>query len=393
MSRYYSYINSAGEIVNQYNGQEPFAAFIKKYFSSHEKFGSNDRKQVSHLCYCYFRLGRALPEKSIEEKMLIGLFLCSSQHHEILEQLRPAWNEKIHLTLEEKCSILNVQYSMLNLFPFTEELSGGIEEEQFILSHLHQPDLFIRLRPGHEMSVKEKLQKDGIVFNQVSDTCLALPNSTDVDKIIELNKEAVIQDYSSQRTAELLFNLKSKIANLKFKVWDCCAASGGKSIMLYDLYANIELTVSDLRDSILNNLKRRFSQAGIKRYESFVKDLTAAHSPFSTHHSRFDLIICDAPCSGSGTWGRTPEQLLYFEKSKIDYYASIQKKIVSNVYTHLKAGGYLLYITCSVFKKENEDVVNYMRQNLKLELIQGKLLKGYHLNADTMFAALLRKQL
>jgi 16S rRNA (cytosine967-C5)-methyltransferase len=289
---------------------------------------------------------------------------------------------------------------MLNLFPFTEELSGGIEEEQFILSHLHQPDLFIRLRPGHETTAKEKLQKDGIIFNQVSDTCLALPNSTDVDKIIELNKEAVIQDYSSQRTAELLLNLKSKIANLptgqaggKFKVWDCCAASGGKSIMLYDLYANIELTVSDLRDSILNNLKKRFSQAGIKRYESFVKDLTATHSPFSTHHSRFDLIICDAPCSGSGTWGRTPEQLIYFEKSKIDYYASIQEKIVSNVYAHLKAGGYLLYITCSVYKKENEEVVNYMRQNLKLELIQGKLLKGYHLNADTMFAALLRKQL
>lgn len=163
--------------------------------------------------------------------------------------------------------------------------------------------------------------------------------------------------------------------------------------MLYDFYANIELTVSDLRDSILNNLKKRFSQAGIKRYESFVKDLTATHSPFSTHHSRFDLIICDAPCSGSGTWGRTPEQLIYFEKNKIDYYASVQEKIVSNVCNHLKAGGYLLYITCSVFKKENEDVVNYMRQNLKLELIQGKLLKGYHLNADTMFAALLRKQL
>ena len=60
---------------------------------------------------------------------------------------------------------------------------------------------------------------------------------------------------------------------------------------------------------------------------------------------------------------------------------------------HLKPGGYLMYITCSVFKKENEEVVTYMRQTLKLELIQVKLLKGYNLNADTMFAALLRKLL
>ena len=215
---------------------------------------------------------------------------------------------------------------MLKLFPFTEELSDGIEQEKFILSHLHQPDLFIRLRPEHELAVKQKLEIAGIVVSQVSDTCLALPNASKIDKIIELNKEAVVQDYSSQRTAELLFNLKSKIKNLKFKVWDCCAASGGKSIMLYDLYPDIDLTVSDIRTSILNNLKKRFSEAGIKKYKSFVTDLTATHSPFNTHHSPFDLIMCDAPCSGSGTWGRTPEQLSYFEKSKIDHYAVNSKK-------------------------------------------------------------------
>jgi len=374
-------------------GEEPFSSFLKKYFAQHKKYGSKDRKQISHLCYCYFRLGKALPEKLAEERMLIALFLCSSQSNEILEHLRPEWNEKIHLPFEDKCSMLNVQYSMFKLFPFTDELSKGIEQEKFILSYLQQPDLFIRLRPGYEISVKEKLQKEGIVFTQVSDKCLALPNSFKIEDVIKLNKEAVVQDYSSQRTAELLFNLKSKISNPKFSVWDCCAASGGKSIMLYDLYPDIDLSVSDIRDSILHNLRKRFSDAGIKKYKSFVTDLTTFHSPPAIHHSPFDLIICDAPCSGSGTWGRTPEQLLYFEKSKIDYYALVQRKIVSNIYGHLKPGGYLIYITCSVFKKENEEVVNYMRQYLKLELIQVKLLKGYNLNADTMFAALLRKQL
>jgi len=60
MSRYFSYLNSTKGILSAYNGEEPFASFIKKYFAVHKKFGSRDRKQISHLCYCYFRLGNAM---------------------------------------------------------------------------------------------------------------------------------------------------------------------------------------------------------------------------------------------------------------------------------------------------------------------------------------------
>ena len=407
MSRYQSYLNSAVRVINQYKGDDPFASFIKKYFAEHRKHGSNDRKFITHLCYCYFRIGMAFPEMPVEERMLTGLFLCSARGNPVLEQLNPGWNKQAHITFEEKCSILSNHYSadlrlalQMNLFPFTSELTQGIEQDKFALSHLRQPHLFIRLRPGHEIMVKKKLKNEAIEYSQVSEACLALPNSSKIEKIIELNKEAVVQDYSSQRTAELLFNLKSKISpkeslrtKPKYKVWDCCAASGGKSIMIHDLYPNIDLTVSDIRESILHNLKKRFLEASIKRYQIFKADLTNPHSPLTTRHSPYDLIVCDAPCTGSGTWGRTPEQLLYFEENKISHYASIQKKIVTNILEYLKPGGHLVYITCSVFKKENEEVVDYIRQTLRLELIQVKLLKGYNLNADTMFSALLRKQL
>ena len=407
MSRYYSYLNSAVKVIDQYRGDEPFASFTKKYFAEHKKHGSNDRKQITHLCYCYFRMGKAFPKKAVDEKMLIGLFLCSSQSNPVLEQLKPGWNEKIHLSIEQKCSMLSnteaagvTLRALMNLFPFPGELTEGIEEEDFFLSHLRQPNFFIRIRPGHEISVEKKLQSKTIEYSQFSESCLALPNSSRIDHILELNKEAVVQDYSSQRTAELLFNLKSQISKTKYRVWDCCAASGGKSIMIHDLYPHIDLTVSDIRESILRNLKKRFTEAGIKKYNCFTADLTthnaqltSGHSLPATRHLPYDLILCDAPCTGSGTWGRTPEQLSHFEKNKIGYYASIQKKIVVNVLEHLKPGGHLIYITCSVFKKENEEIVDYMRQTLRLELIQAKLLKGYNLNADTMFAALLRKQL
>jgi len=159
--------------------------------------------------------------------------------------------------------------------------------------------------------------------------------------------------------------------------------------MLHDYYPEVDLTVSDKRESIIVNLKKRFKDAGITNYKSFVADLTA--SDFGLRSSDFNLIICDAPCTGSGTWSRTPEQLFYFEKEKISHYAALQKKIISNIIAHLKPGGFLLYITCSVFKKENEEVVDFIKQEFHLQLVKMELLKGYDKKADTMFAALLVK--
>ena len=59
----------------------------------------------------------------------------------------------------------------------------------------------------------------------------------------------------------------------------------------------------------------------------------------------------------------------------------------------MKPGGYLLYITCSVFKKENEEVVAFISETNETELVDMQVLKGYDKYADTMFAALLRKML
>ncbi len=392
MSHYHSYLNSAKEILSVYAGEEPFSSFIKKYFARYKKYGSKDRKQIIHLCYCYFRLGKSELPLSIEEKILAGLFICSDAPNEILQQLKPIWNEKAGLSMEEKSSLLTESYRglMLNVFPWKEELSNGIDHEKFAGSFFIQPDLFLRLRPGKENIVKQKLEKAGITFNAIKNDCIALSNSIKLDEVIELNKEAVVQDYSSQSVGEFLLLVRRRPSD---KVWDCCAASGGKSIMAKDILGNINLTVSDIRESILTNLKKRFEKAGINHYKYFVNDLTKKSSkalPLGSGEG-FGLIICDAPCTGSGTWSRTPEQLYYFDKKEIVKYSSLQKQIVSNTIPHLQPGGYFLYITCSVFKKENEEVVEFMVKNFGFDLIRMELLKGYDKKADTMFAALFKK--
>jgi 16S rRNA (cytosine967-C5)-methyltransferase len=252
-------------------------------------------------------------------------------------------------------------------------------------------DLFLRLRPGKEQQVKNKLSNANVEYKVMTDTCLALPNASKVDELLQLNEEVVVQDYSSQQTGTLLTGLNPG------KVWDCCAASGGKSIMAWDILPGIELTVSDKRESIISNLKKRFREAGINEYQSAIIDLSAEKNRYSHRapgalvNQKYSLIIADVPCTGSGTWSRTPEQLFYFDKNRIDEYASLQKRIMSNVVPQLEAGGHLLYITCSVFKKENEEMLDHLQQHFSLEVIQKKLLKGYTMKADTMFAALLRR--
>ncbi|HWH64163.1 MAG TPA: hypothetical protein VNS50_12850, partial [Ginsengibacter sp.] len=148
------------------------------------------------------------------------------------------------------------------------------------------------------------------------------------------------------------------------------------------------LTVTDRRKNILENLKSRFGNAGIKKYKLMIADL---EKPTVAIDESFDIIIADVPCTGSGTWTRTPEQLHFFKQNEIEKYVSLQRKIIENALPQLKNNGRLLYITCSVFKNENEENVIFFREKYELDLLKKEYLKGYEMQADTLFVALFKK--
>ncbi len=375
----------AVKIVETFRGEMPLHTWLKNFFRENKQMGSSDRKQVSGMVYGFYRLGRAAESGSTSDKIITGIFLCSNSHSELLEYFKPAWNNKIASPFQEKYAMLGAEYLALNVFPWKNELSGEVDHAKFCESFFIQPDLFIRLRPGMEEIVKQKLRHAGIEFRQIGNSCIALHNATRIDHIIEINKEAVVQDYSSQQTGQFFEPLPMDDGAKQSTAWDCCAGSGGKSIMLYDIHPGIELTVSDIRESILTNLKKRFSEAGIKKYTAFISDLSTVNHQPST--PRYDLIIADVPCTGSGTWGRNPEALYFFDEKEIGRYSNLQKKIVSNIIPALKKNGRLVYITCSVFKKENEEMVDFIRQEFHLRVEKTELLKGYEDKADSMFAA------
>lgn len=388
MSRYHSYINTAVRILNDYDPNEPFAVWLKKFFSASKKYGSKDRKQIAHLCYCYFRLGKALQQTPTEVRILIALYLCSDSDNPVLEALRPDLNKAVGSPLKVKIATLtDFTISPIDIFPWIDQLSALDDPEGFIFSHFVQPDLFLRAREEYSEIIEQQLIENNIPYEK-NQSSFTLSNAINIDTIVQINKEAVIQDISSQRIGELLEVVKKEIDFPQLAVWDCCAASGGKSILAYDVFDNIDLTVSDIRESIIINLEKRFALAGITKYNRLVADLTKQSGELFS--SQFDLIIADVPCSGSGTWGRTPEQLFHFNEEKINIYSSLQKKITANVVQYLKAGGYLLYITCSVFKRENEENVENLLNNFPLTLVKMQMIEGYEEKADSMFAALLK---
>lgn len=392
-----NHLRSAAAIIGAYKADTSFAAFLKSHFAANKKFGSKDRRYISQACYAYFRTGLSLAAYDKETAIKVALYLCNNDPGVWSSLFDLVWIQHWDVHLTERIQFVQQQYPLFNaqkIFPFTAHLSKSVHAHPFAISHLVQPDLFIRIRPGRLPNMVKALTNAGIEYTVVTESCYALPNGTKLEGIAEIEKDYVVQDYSSQQTAAVMESAKQlrKGKDASVDIWDCCAASGGKSILARDVLGNMELTVSDIRKSILQNLSQRFEKAGIRKYQSIIADLSKPINSPELAGMLFDLIICDAPCSGSGTWGRTPEQLNQFKEEEIFVFQQLQQQIVLNALSKLRNNGYFLYITCSVFEEENEAIIPYIEKHFSfMNLVEHANINGYGVKADTMFVALFKK--
>jgi len=374
-------------ILGNYPAETPLSKFLPGFYRQNKQMGSNDRRVANRLMYNYFRLGKALYNTPTEDRLIVAEFLCNSQTNSFLQHFKPEWALCIGFDIDEKLKLVKTAYpdfKLTDVFPWSAELSEEIDKQAFLKSFFVQPDLFVRVRKGFEQNVKSVLTKESITFKDEGNGCLSLPNGTRLDTLFPQQNFFEVQDLSSQQTANYFKPEKWEAW------WDACAASGGKSLLLHELEPNLKLVVSDIRESILANLDERFQQAGLIKYQRKILDLTQNVDP-ELHNYEFDGIILDAPCSGSGTWGRTPEMISQFEPQKISFFQKLQQSIACNVIKYLKPGKPLIYITCSAFKAENEANVDFLIKEVGLKLEQQTVLKGYENKADTMFVARLVK--
>ncbi len=390
MSRYHSYLSTASKLIETYERGLPFAPHLKKFFAGDKKYGSRDRRMISALCYNYFRVSLALNKQlSISEKIIAAFFIFEKESTECLKVLNSDLNDKITFNLSDKLALY--QITPESLFPFTDELSAAIHPASYGLSFTRQPSVFVRIRPERKTKVVEALNAAGVLFNEEEEYCLRLMGNPSLDDTLRINKDVVVQDCNSQKVFDYIKGNNHFFHDShSVTVWDCCAASGGKAILLFDiLKKKIKLSVSDIRKNILLNLSTRLQQASINIYKSFTSDLSKSSGLGG--EEKFEMVVCDVPCTGSGTWSRSPEQLFSFNSKNINFFVERQQAIVSNTIPHVEEKGLFYYITCSVFKKENEDMVAYIKKKHHLELLHMQYLEGSEIGADTMFVAVFKK--
>ncbi len=174
-----------------------------------------------------------------------------------------------------------------------------------------------------------------------------------------------IRDYQIQDEAsQLVPHLFGPIPG--WKIWDSCAAPGGKCAILSKLCGESGLVIAtDLQNTRIHRMLGILRSAGAQNVSVLVAD-ASRRAPFQ---GLFDGVMADVPCSGLGTLRRNPEIKWRFQTTSFITLQETQKRILTHVLDSVRIGGRLLYSTCSTEPEENELVVQSFldtRENFRL---------------------------
>lgn len=388
-----SLIRKVKLLIESYSFAQPFSNYLREHFRKHPEMGARDRRETREWSFNLLRIGKNLPDLSFEKRLCAACFLCSNIMSPALSYLIKTFSEfrdtDIEKPLEAKIEMVMEKYSSFtieNIFPMHDSLSSQIKRKEWFLSFLKKPGVWIRIRKKYREEVIKEFSEKNISFKTDEDPLiLSFQPDVALEKTVAYqNGYFEVQDKYSQLTSQFFR------PNLNEYWWDACAGAGGKSLLLKEEAPDIRIFATDIRESILKTYVERMRKSGYQSPEIKVLDLTKSF--INSYDQKFDGIIADVPCSGSGTWSRSPEWLQKDLKERLtEHYIPLQRSIVSAVLPTLKAGFPFIFITCSVFKKENEENIEYFINNLPLRVEKTAYLDGYESGGDTLFIARLTK--
>jgi len=201
------------------------------------------------------------------------------------------------------------------------------------------------------------------------------------------NGGIAIQDLASQQLAA---RVDCKPGD---RVWDACAGGGGKTLAIAARLKNKgSIWASDIRAHKLDEIKRR---AALSRFYNIRTAVWHGDVPLQfpkeiARHGGFDWVLVDAPCSSSGTWRRNPDAKLRNIDDDRAQLNQLQLQLLTQAAQNVRAGGKLVYGTCSFHLDENENIVaQFLRDNDQWQLCEQTLLGCPKQDSDTMFVAVL----
>lgn len=211
-----------------------------------------------------------------------------------------------------------------------------------------EPGLWLRAKRGQGGVLVNKLGAAKLESARLPDAVI-YKGEEDLFRRSEFHAgEFEIQDISSQAVGWLCDPQPGETW------WDACAGEGGKLMHLSDLMENKGLIwASDRAEWRLKHLKRRAARAGVFNYRTAVWD-GGARLPTKT---KFDGVLVDAPCSGTGTWQRNPHARWTITPNDVQELAAVQKRLLAHAAISVKPGGKLVYSVCTLTRAETVQVV------------------------------------
>ena len=226
------------------------------------------------------------------------------------------------------------------------------EVEEICKSYNEKPNLSIRvntLKTNKDYIINELKKLKINVKQGVLEDFLLAEKIKQIEKLEIFQKGlCTIQDVTAGLVALVLEPKEGE------NILDACSAPGGKTSYLAQLMKNKgKIEAWDIHPHRTKLVEETAKRLGIKIIKTKVKDATLKEENIE----KFDKILLDVPCLGTGVIRRKPDIKWKHNQTDIEKITKIQKLILKNCSAYLKEGGELVYSTCSILKKENEDII------------------------------------
>lgn len=242
----------------------------------------------------------------------------------------------------------------------------GFDEDAFIAAHEAEKQMTsVRFNPAKTVDqdfIKMDLTKN--IPWSTNGIYLSKRPSFTLDPLFHAGAYYV-QEASSMFLEEVIkqtVNLSAQI-----KVLDLCAAPGGKSTLLQSLISKESFLVSnEVIKSRVNILSENITKWGASNV------LVTNNDPkdFQRLPAYFDVIVVDAPCSGSGLFRKDNEAISEWSPQNVALCCQRQQRILADIKDSLKPGGILIYSTCSYSQSENEDIVSWLVNENRFQSVE-----------------------
>lgn len=263
---------------------------------------------------------------------------------------------------------------------FETDLGAAAAQVAQALSHRAPVDLRVNIAKTTVSGAMKALAAEGIICDPVKDVPTALRVLENPRRVAGSNPyltgQVELQDAASQALVGMLDLQGGQ------NVLDYCAGGGGKTLAMAARVPDARYSAWDISAARLAPLKQRAARAGAKVTLLAEKPAKAI----------YDLVLVDAPCSGSGAWRRNPEGKWRLTQDSLSEVQAMQTQVLTEAAQLVKAGGTLVYATCSVLERENTgQVKTFLSKTSEYEVVSTHNL-GLNCPGDGFYCAILKKQ-